>query len=103
MCHRSPICSPSLRSLATGWVKPGHREKKSGGQIAPVTSEHAAAKALAGDGAHIILVARTVGALEELDDEFRDAGGSATLVPLNVKDFTALDRLGATVFERWES
>jgi len=61
----------------------------------------AAAKALAGAGAHVILVARTVGGLEEVDDEIRKDGGSATLVPLDLKDFPALDRLGATIFERW--
>ena len=61
----------------------------------------AAAKALAASGAHVILVARTVGGLEEVDDEIRKAGGSATLVPLNLKDFDALDRLGASIFERW--
>ncbi|HEY0281182.1 MAG TPA: SDR family NAD(P)-dependent oxidoreductase [Rhizomicrobium sp.] len=61
----------------------------------------AAAKALAASGAHVILVARTVGGLEEADDEIRQAGGSATLVPLNLKDFDALDRLGASLFERW--
>ena len=61
----------------------------------------AAAKALAASGAHVILVARTVGGLEEVDDEIRKAGGSATLVPVNLKDFDALDRLGASIFERW--
>jgi NAD(P)-dependent dehydrogenase (short-subunit alcohol dehydrogenase family) len=77
-----------------------------GGRIALVTGAsrgigRAAAKALAAQGAHVILVSRTVGALEELDDEIRSAGGAATLVPLDVKDFPALDRLGATIFERW--
>jgi NAD(P)-dependent dehydrogenase (short-subunit alcohol dehydrogenase family) len=61
----------------------------------------AAAKALGATGAHVILLARTVGGLEELDDDIRQAGGSATLVPLNLKDFAALDRLGASIFERW--
>lgn len=61
----------------------------------------AAATALAKDGAHVILVARTVGGLEEADDEVRKAGGSATLVPLDLKDFAAIDRLGASLFERW--
>jgi NAD(P)-dependent dehydrogenase (short-subunit alcohol dehydrogenase family) len=42
-----------------------------------------------------------VGGLEELDDDIRESGGSATLVPLNLKDFAALDRLGASIFERW--
>jgi NAD(P)-dependent dehydrogenase (short-subunit alcohol dehydrogenase family) len=61
----------------------------------------AAAKALAVEGAHVILVARTVGGLEEADDEIRKSGGTATLVPLDLKDFAAIDRLGATIFERW--
>jgi NAD(P)-dependent dehydrogenase (short-subunit alcohol dehydrogenase family) len=61
----------------------------------------AAAKALAKAGAHVVLVARTVGALEEVDDEIRKDGGAATLVPLDIRDFPALDRLGATIFERW--
>jgi NAD(P)-dependent dehydrogenase (short-subunit alcohol dehydrogenase family) len=61
----------------------------------------AAAKALAKAGAHVILVSRTVGALEEVDDEIRKDGGAATLVPLDIRDFPALDRLGATIFERW--
>ena len=61
----------------------------------------AAAKALGATGAHVILLARTVGGLEELDDDIQKAGGSATLVPLNLKDFAALDRLGASIFERW--
>ncbi len=61
----------------------------------------AAAKALAKAGAHVILVARTVGGLEEVDDEIRKDGGAATLVPLDIRDFPALDRLGATIFERW--
>jgi len=76
------------------------------GRIALVTGAsrgigRAAAKALAQAGAHVVLVARTVGGLEEADDEIRKAGGSATLVPLNLKDFAAIDRLGATIFERW--
>jgi NAD(P)-dependent dehydrogenase (short-subunit alcohol dehydrogenase family) len=56
---------------------------------------------LAKTGAHIIALARTVGALEELDDAIREAGGTATLVPANVTDFDALDRLGASIYERW--
>jgi NAD(P)-dependent dehydrogenase (short-subunit alcohol dehydrogenase family) len=76
------------------------------GRIALVTGASrgigfAAAKALAAEGAHIILVARTVGGLEEADDEIRKSGGTATLVPLDLKDFAAIDRLGATIFERW--
>jgi NAD(P)-dependent dehydrogenase (short-subunit alcohol dehydrogenase family) len=61
----------------------------------------AAALALAEAGAHIIALARTQGALEQLDDEIRAKGGSATLVPVNLKDLDAIDRLGAAIYERW--
>ncbi|KAB0268228.1 SDR family NAD(P)-dependent oxidoreductase [Microvirga brassicacearum] len=61
----------------------------------------AAALALAEAGAHIVALARTQGALESLDDEIRARGSSATLVPVNMKDFDALDRLGAAIHERW--
>src|SRR5215210_1309331 len=61
----------------------------------------AAALALAEAGAHIVALARTQGALEELDDEVRARGASATLVPVNLKDLDALDRLGAAIHERW--
>jgi NAD(P)-dependent dehydrogenase (short-subunit alcohol dehydrogenase family) len=76
------------------------------GRVALVTGAsrgigRAAAKALAAEGAHVVLVARTVGGLEDADDEVRAAGGSATLVPLDLKDFAALDRLGASIYERW--
>ncbi len=76
------------------------------GRIAVVTGAsrgigRAAALAFAGAGAHVIALARTQGALEELDDEIRRAGGAATLVPVDLKDFDALDRLGAAIHERW--
>lgn len=61
-----------------------------------------AALGFARAGAHVIAVARTVGGLEELDDEIREEGlGSATLVPLDLTDFDAIDRLGASIDERW--
>lgn len=62
---------------------------------------YAAAKAFAREGAHIVAVARTEGALEELDDEIQKLGGSATLVPLDLTDYDGVDRLGAAIFERW--
>jgi len=62
----------------------------------------AAALAMAEAGAHVIAVARTQGALEELDDEINALGGSATLVPVDLTDFEALDRLGAAIHERWK-
>jgi NAD(P)-dependent dehydrogenase (short-subunit alcohol dehydrogenase family) len=52
-------------------------------------------------GAHVIAVARTVGGLEELDDEIQAASGSATLVPLDLADGDAIDRMGGSIFERW--
>ena len=61
-----------------------------------------AAIALAKEGAHIIATARTEGGLTELDDEIKAVGGSATLVPVDIKDFPAIDRLGAAIFERWK-
>jgi NAD(P)-dependent dehydrogenase (short-subunit alcohol dehydrogenase family) len=76
------------------------------GKIALVTGAskgigRAAAIALGGAGAHVICLARTVGGLEEVDDEIQKAGGSATLVPLSLKDVAGIDRLGASIFERW--
>ncbi len=62
---------------------------------------YAIAKVLAEQGAHIIAVARTVGGLEELDDEIQKMGSSATLVPLDVSDFDGLDRMGKAIFDRW--
>jgi NAD(P)-dependent dehydrogenase (short-subunit alcohol dehydrogenase family) len=61
---------------------------------------HATARALAKLGAHIVAVARTQGGLEELDDDIRKAGGSATLVPLSLTDFDGIARLGAALNER---
>src|SRR6201988_764379 len=60
----------------------------------------AVARRFAAEGAQLILVARTVGGLEEVDDAVRAAGSRATLVPFDLSDFTALDRLGAAIFER---
>ncbi len=76
------------------------------GRIALVTGASrgigkAAAIGLAAAGAHVVCLARTVGGLEATDDEIKKAGGTATLVPLNIRDFDALDRLGRTIFDRW--
>lgn len=59
------------------------------------------AKELAAAGAHVIAVARTVGGLEELDDEIKAGGGEATLVPLDLADMAGIDRLGGAIHERW--
>lgn len=57
--------------------------------------------ALAEAGAHVIALARTQGALEELDDAIQARGGQATLVPCDIKDGPGIDRLGAAIYERW--
>ena len=63
---------------------------------------YATALALAQAGAHVVAVARTVGGLEELDDAIRAASGSsATLVPLDLKDYPGIDRLGLALRERF--
>lgn len=61
----------------------------------------AVAEAYAREGAHLILVARTVGGLEETDDRVKAAGGTATLVPMDITDTAAMGRLGASILERW--
>ncbi|MFN3636779.1 MAG: SDR family NAD(P)-dependent oxidoreductase, partial [Rhizobium rhizophilum] len=77
------------------------------GRLALVTGAsrgigHAVALALAKAGAHVIAVARTVGGLEELDDEITKAGGTATLVPLDLKDYDGIARLGGALFDRYK-
>jgi NAD(P)-dependent dehydrogenase (short-subunit alcohol dehydrogenase family) len=76
------------------------------GRIALVTGASrgigaATALALAKAGAHVVAVARTTGGLEELDDAIRTAGGSATLVPLDMTDFQGLGRLAGALNERY--
>ncbi|HEY4265667.1 MAG TPA: SDR family NAD(P)-dependent oxidoreductase, partial [Micropepsaceae bacterium] len=61
----------------------------------------AVAVALGRAGAHVVAVARTVGGLEELDDDIKKEGGTATLVPLDLKDFAGIDRMAAAIHERW--
>jgi NAD(P)-dependent dehydrogenase (short-subunit alcohol dehydrogenase family) len=75
------------------------------GRIALVTGAtrgigHALAVALARVGAHVVATGRTQGALEELDDAVRAAGSTATLVPLDMRDFPAIYRLAAALNER---
>ncbi|MGB3502122.1 MAG: SDR family NAD(P)-dependent oxidoreductase [Mesorhizobium sp.] len=81
------------------------------GRIAVVTGAsrgigYFIAKQMAAAGAHVIAVARTVGGLEELDDEIkaehaRSGKGTATLVPLDLADMAGIDRLGGSINERW--
>ncbi|KPQ07170.1 MAG: Short-chain alcohol dehydrogenase of unknown specificity [Rhodobacteraceae bacterium HLUCCA12] len=61
----------------------------------------ALAQALAADGWHVIAVARTTGALEELDDRIQAAGGTATLAPLDITQDDAMRHLCRSVHDRW--
>src|SRR6266446_10402795 len=76
------------------------------GKIAFVTGASrgigaAVAVRFAREGAHLVLAARTVGGLEEVDDRVRAAGGSATLVPVDLRDFGKIDELAAALYERY--
>lgn len=57
--------------------------------------------ALASAGAHVVLTARTEGGLTEADDKIQQAGGSATLAPLDLADADGIARLGQAVGQRW--
>jgi len=77
------------------------------GRVAVVTGAsrgigYATAALLGACGVQVIALARTVKGLEELDDQIRSAGGpAATLVPIDVTDGPGVDRLGASIHERW--
>jgi NAD(P)-dependent dehydrogenase (short-subunit alcohol dehydrogenase family) len=82
--------------------------KRLDGRIALITGASrgigaAVARRFAEEGARLVLVARTSGALEEVDDEVRRLSGErATLVPMDLTDFDAIDRLGAALYERFQ-
>jgi NAD(P)-dependent dehydrogenase (short-subunit alcohol dehydrogenase family) len=76
------------------------------GRIAVITGASrgigaAVAKRFAAEGAHVVLIARTVGGLEELDDAIKGAGGGATLVPLDLRELDRIDPLGPALYERF--
>lgn len=75
-------------------------------QIALVTGASrgigaATARALAATGAHVILTARTAGALEEVEQSIHEAGGTATIAPMDLTENESVARLAAAVAERW--
>jgi len=63
----------------------------------------ATAEALAKAGAHVILSARTAGGLEEVEQRVHDAGGTATIAPLDLMDGDSIARLAAAISGRWEA
>lgn len=80
--------------------------KSLAGKLALVTGASrgigaATAEALAGAGAHVILVARTAPALEEVEDRIHAAGGSATIAPLDLASGEGIGKLAGAVAERW--
>jgi len=103
------LCLILLAVEATGLLA-GKSAMSETSRVAVVTGAsrgigRAVALALAAAGAHVIALARTQGALEELDDEIRklrpDEPSPATLAPADLRDFAAIDRLGRVIFERW--
>jgi NAD(P)-dependent dehydrogenase (short-subunit alcohol dehydrogenase family) len=81
-------------------------EKRFTGRIVLITGAsrgigRAVAAGFAREGAHVILLARTVGALEELDDEIRALGGTATLVTMDLRQGDKVDQLGPSIYQRW--
>jgi len=78
------------------------------GRVALITGAsrgigRALAQCFAEQGAHLILTARTQGALEELDDELRGQGFQApTLVPCDLTDFDTIDKIGGAIYERFK-
>lgn len=76
------------------------------GKIALITGASkgigaAVAKAYAKEGAHVVLVARSIEGLEQVDDDIRAFGGASTLVPLDVKEGNKIDELGGVLYERF--
>lgn len=59
------------------------------------------AKRFAAEGAHLILTARTVGGLEEVDDAVKAAGGTATLIPADLLEMDQIDQMGGAIHERF--
>lgn len=81
-------------------------DKSLQGRVALITGASrgigaAVAKAYAEAGAHVVLTARNTKALEALDDDIRNAGGTATLIPLDLLDHDKIDTLGPALAEKF--
>ena len=63
----------------------------------------ATAEALARQGAHVVLTARTAGGLEEVEDRIHAAGGSATIAPLDLAESDSIARLATAIGQRWQA
>ncbi|HFD16080.1 MAG TPA: SDR family NAD(P)-dependent oxidoreductase [Rhodospirillales bacterium] len=81
-----------MSALADGVILVTGASRGLGAAVAPL---------LAREGAHLVLLARTQGGLEETDDRVREAGGRATLLPLDLADGDAVDRLGPSIYRRF--
>lgn len=97
--------SDKTETSAAPQVKPG--SGRLAGRLALVTGAtrgigRAVAVAYAREGAHVILVGRTSGALEEVDDEIRALGSEATLLALDLRKMDKIDALGPTLYQRWD-
>ncbi|HWT96922.1 MAG TPA: SDR family NAD(P)-dependent oxidoreductase, partial [Terriglobales bacterium] len=88
-------------------VSDGQPKGRLAGRIALITGASrgigaAVAKRFAAEGAKLVLTARTVGGLEEVDDAVRAVSGeNSLLVPLDIREFDAIDQLGAALFQRF--
>lgn len=85
---------------------PSEQSRRLEGRIALITGAsrgigRSIALRIAAEGAHCVLVAKTTGGLEEVDDEIKALGGTATLVPMDLTDYPAIDRLGAGILDRY--
>src|SRR5689334_3768290 len=82
-------------------------DKPLSGKLALVTGASrgigaATAEGIADAGAHVILVARTTPSLEEVEERIHEAGGTATIAPLDLTDAEAIGKLAVAVAERWQ-
>jgi len=77
------------------------------GQLALITGARrgigaATASALAGAGAHVVLTARDAGSLEKVEQAIFEAGGSATIAPVDLTEPEGIARLATAIAQRWD-